>query len=152
ELIDHIINVHAKPPSQLRQTVPNAVDDLVMRALGKTRDERYSSWDEFAEALAKLLGQQRSSQDLSDAEKFSASRRLGFLKRFSDVELWEAVRASRWEQHPAGATLIKEGTADVHFFILASGMLKVTQRGKLLNAVSAGECVGEMAYARRDDN
>ena len=28
--------------------------------------------------------------------------------------------------------------------------IKVTRRGKLLNAVSPGECVGEMAYARRD--
>jgi serine/threonine protein kinase len=150
ELVDNILNSTPQRPSQLRAAVPAALDDVVMRALGKTRDERYSSWDEFAEALAKLLGQQRSSQDLSDAEKFSASRRLSFFKRFNDVELWEAVRASRWEQHAAGAMLIQEGTPDEHFFILASGMLKVTQRGKLLNAVSAGECVGEMAYARRD--
>src|SRR3989442_1298415 len=105
---------------------------------------------DFAEAAARLLGQQRSSQALSEAEKFSASRRLSFFKRFNDVGLWEAVRASRWQQHPAGALLIQEGTPDEHFFVLASGMLKVTQRGKLLNAVSAGECVGEMAYARRD--
>jgi len=152
QLIDNIITVEPKPPSALRPGVPDVVDKLVMRALGKTRDDRYSSWDEFAEHLAKVLCQQRSSQDLSDAEKFSASRRLAFFKRFTDVELWEAVRASRWELHPAGAALIKEGTPDVHFFILASGMLKVTQRGKLLNAVSAGECVGEMAYARRDSN
>ena len=152
QLIDNIITVEPKPPSALRPEVPAVVDKLVMHALGKTRDERYSSWDEFAEHLAKVLGQQRSKQDLSDAEKFSASRRLAFFKRFTDVELWEAVRASRWELHPAGAALIKEGTPDVHFFILASGMLKVTQRGKLLNAVSAGECVGEMAYARRDTN
>jgi len=152
ELVDNIINATPPRPSQACPTVPAVFDDVVMRALGKTRDDRYSSWDEFAETLAKLLGQQRASQDLSDAEKFSASRRLAFFKRFTDVELWEAVRASRWELHPGGATLIKEGTPDVHFFILASGMLKVTQRGKLLNAVSAGECVGEMAYARRDSN
>src|SRR5882672_11367217 len=150
QLVDNILNSTPKPPSGMRAEVPAALDDVVMRALGKTRDERYSSWDEFAESLANLLGQQRSSQDLSDAEKFSASRRLAFFKRFNDVELWEAVRASRWEQHAAGAMLIQEGTPDEHFYILASGMLKVTQRGKLLNAVSAGECVGEMAYARRD--
>jgi len=150
ELVDSILNATPPPPSQVRSVVPQALDDVVMRALGKTRDDRYSSWDEFAEGIARLLGQQRAKQDLSDAEKFSASRRLAFFKRFSDVELWEAVRASRWELHPAGAALIKEGTPDEHFFILASGMLKVTQRGKLLNAVSAGECVGEMAYARRD--
>src|SRR5260221_339322 len=150
QLIDNIVNILPPPPSKARKEIPPALDAVVLRALGKTRDERFSSWDEFAESLAKLLGQQRSSRDLSDAEKFSASRRLALFKRFSDVELWEAVRASRWEQHAAGATLIKEGTPDEHLFILASGMLKVTQRGKLLNAVSAGECVGEMAYARRD--
>ncbi|HYR35357.1 MAG TPA: serine/threonine-protein kinase [Burkholderiales bacterium] len=150
ELVDSILNSTPPSPSQVRSGVPAALDEVVLRALGKTRDERYSSWDEFAEALARLLGQQRGSQDLSDAEKFSASRRLAFFKRFSDVELWEAVRASRWEQHPAGAVLIQEGTPDEHLFVLASGLLSVTQRGKLLNAVSAGECVGEMAYARRD--
>jgi len=62
------------------------------------------------------------------------------------------VRASRWQLHPAGEALIREGTEDDHLYIVASGMLKVTQRGKLLNAVSPGECVGEMAYARRNGN
>src|SRR5438874_2875750 len=150
ELVNGILNVTPAAPSSLRATVPSELDTVVARALGKTRDERYSSWDGFAEALARLLGEQRSSSDLSDAEKFSASRRLAFFKRFSDIELWEAVRASRWELHPAGAVLIEEATADEHLYIVASGLLKVTQRGKLLNAVSPGECVGEMAYARRD--
>jgi CRP-like cAMP-binding protein len=38
---------------------------------------------------------------------------------------------------------------DDHIYIVATGLFKVTQKGKLLNAVSPGECVGEMAYARR---
>jgi serine/threonine protein kinase len=150
ELVNRILNGRPAAPSSLRADVPPELDAVVARALGKTRDERYSSWDRFAEALAGLLGQQRGSSDLSDAEKFSAARRLAFFKRFNDVELWEAVRASRWDLHPAGSVLIQEGTADEHFYILASGLLKVTKRGKLLNAVSPGECVGEMAYARRD--
>ena len=150
ELVNGILNVTPTAPSKLRADVPPDLDKVVARALGKTRDERYSSWDGFSEALAGLLGQQRSSTDLSDAEKFSAARRLAFFNRFSEVELWEAVRASHWSLHPAGEVLIQEGTADEHFYIVASGMLKVTKRGKLLNAVSQGECVGEMAYARRD--
>ena len=59
------------------------------------------------------------------------------------------MRISQWRLHQAGEELIREGSSDAHLYILASGLLKVTQRGKLLNAVSAGECVGEMAYARR---
>ncbi|HSU78202.1 MAG TPA: serine/threonine-protein kinase [Burkholderiales bacterium] len=151
ELVNSILNATPPAPSGLRADVPPELDTVVERALGKTRDERYSSWDRFAEALAGLLGQQRSSNDLSDAEKFSAARRLAFFDRFSEVELWEAVRASRWALHPAGEVLIQEGTPDEHFYVVASGLLKVTKRGKLLNAVSPGECVGEMAYARRDN-
>jgi CRP-like cAMP-binding protein len=121
----------------------------VARALAKSREERFASWGEFGAALGELLGLGGGESELSDAEKFAAARRLRFFAQFSDVELWEAVRASRWRNHPAGEDLIREGTVDEHFYILASGLLKVTQRGKLLNAISPGECVGEMAYARR---
>ncbi|HEY5897503.1 MAG TPA: serine/threonine-protein kinase [Burkholderiales bacterium] len=150
DLIDGIVNGSPPPPSKLRPEVPRELDDVVLRALGKARDDRYATWSDFGDALERVLGRQHRAAVLSDAEKFAASRRLPFFKRFSDVELWEAVRASHWEQHPAGAVLIREGSSDEHFHIMASGLLKVTQRGKLLNAVSPGECVGEMAYARRD--
>jgi CRP-like cAMP-binding protein len=76
-------------------------------------------------------------------------RRLAFFRRFTDVELWEAVRVGRCQKYAAGEVLIQEGEEDDHIFIVATGLLKVTQRGKLLNVVSPGECVGEMAYARR---
>ncbi len=149
ELIEAILKHEPPPPSQLRPGLPPALDAVAARALAKTREGRFSSWGEFAAALGALLGLERGAGELTDAEKFAAARRLRFFHQFSDVELWEAVRASHWRNHPAGEDLIREGTADEHFYIVASGLLKVTQRGKLLNAVSPGECVGEMAYARR---
>ena len=76
-------------------------------------------------------------------------RRLAFFRRFSDTELWEVVRTCRCRKFAAGAELIREGVDDDHIYVLAAGLLKVTQKGKLLNAVSPGECVGEMVYARR---
>ena len=150
ELIENIMGATPAAPSQARPDVSAALDDVVLRALGKARDDRFASWNDFAEALAKIAGQSRAASELSDAERFGASRRLAFFKRFSDVELWEAVRASRWQLHPAGDVLIAEGSEDEYLYIVASGLLKVTQRGKLLNAVSPGECVGEMAYPRRN--
>ena len=150
QLIEAILNTSPPPPSELRPQTPRGLDEIVRRAMGKSRTERFESWEEFASALAAVLRTQKDGGDLLDAEKFAASRRLKFFNRFSDVELWEAVNASTWRQHPAGEALITEGMPGEHFFILASGLLKVTQRGKLLNAVSPGECVGEMAYARRD--
>jgi hypothetical protein len=148
-LVQAILGRDPAPPSRVRAGVPPTLDAVVARALAKSREERFASWGEFGAALGELLGLGGGESELSDAEKFAAARRLRFFAQFSDVELWEAVRASRWRNHPAGEDLIREGTVDEHFYILASGLLKVTQRGKLLNAISPGECVGEMAYARR---
>jgi serine/threonine protein kinase len=149
ELMQSIINETAPLPSARRPDAPKELDEIVARAMSKSRAGRFESWDEFGGALAKLLALEGAA-DLSDAEKFAASRRLKFFDRFSDAELWEAVRPSVWRPHRAGEELIREDTADEHFYIIASGLLKVTLRGRLLNAVSPGECVGEMAYARRD--
>jgi serine/threonine protein kinase len=150
ELVENVLNVPAPAPSARRLDAPRALDDIVARALAKSRAERFASWAEFWAALGKLLALDPGAALLSDAEKFAAARRLKFFARFSDAELWEAVRPSVWRHHPAGEQLIREDTLDEHFYVIASGLLKVTRRGKLLNAVSPSECVGEMAYARRD--
>jgi len=148
-LIEAILGSDPPPPSSLRPEIPKALDEIAARAMTKSREGRFASWQEFGAAVGELLSLD-SGAELSDAEKFAAARRLKFFERFSDADLWQVVRASAWHNHPAGSALIREGTADEHFYVVASGMLKVTQHGKLLNVVSPGESVGEMAYARRD--
>ncbi|HEV3010455.1 MAG TPA: serine/threonine-protein kinase [Burkholderiales bacterium] len=150
DLVQSILNDPTPLPSARRPDTPKELDRIVARAMAKSRAERFESWHEFDVALGRLLALDSGAAMLSDAEKFAASRRLKFFARFSDAELWEALRPSVWRLHRAGEGLIREDTLDEHFYIIASGLLKVTRRGKLLNAVSPGECVGEMAYARRD--
>jgi hypothetical protein len=150
ELVQNVLNVPAPAPSAKRPEVPKALDDVVARTMAKSPAERYASWTEFGAALGKLLVLDAGPAMLADAEKFAASRRLTFFAHFSDAELWEVVRPSVWRHHAAGDVLIREDTLDEHLYVIASGLLKVTRRGKVLNAVSPGECVGEMAYARRD--
>jgi len=150
ELMDAILGKSPPPPSGMAPGIPGALDDVVLRALGKSRDDRFKSWDAFAAALEPLLSEEDATlAALSDAEEFSAMRRLDFFRRFTDNELWEVVRRCRVRKFPAGTDLIREGVEDDRIYVLAAGLLKVTQRGKLLNAVSPGECVGEMVYARR---
>ncbi len=150
ELIKEILSKNPPAPSALQPGIPPALDEIVLRALGKSRDERFDSWDEFAARLEPLLSEEDATiSQLSDVEEFNAMRRLAFFRRFSDLELWEVVRACRCRKVMAGTELIREGVEDDHIYVLAAGLLKVTQRGKLLNAVSPGDCVGEMVYARR---
>ena len=149
-LMDEILGKEPPPPSAVTPGVSPALDEIVLRALGKSRADRFESWNEFAASLEPMLSEEDSTMaSLSDVEEFSAMRRLAFFAGFSDTELWEAVRKCRCRKFAAGAELIREGVEDDHIYVLAAGMLKVTQRGKLLNAVSPGECVGEMIYARR---
>ena len=150
ELMEQILSASPTPPSLLRPDAPPLLDEVVARAMAKTRDRRFESWAEFAGMVGQLLALSGGTSELTDAEKFAAARRLAFFKGFSDADLWLVVRASVWRNYPEGAELIRQGSVDDRFFVLASGLCKVVQRGKLLNAVSPGECVGEMAYARRD--
>jgi hypothetical protein len=150
ELMESILGTTPTPPSQLRHGVSPALDEILARAMAKTPGERYASWAEFGSAVARLLKLEGGAAGLTDADKFAAARRLKFFERFDDADLWIFVRASVWRHHPAGSELIREGSADESLYVLASGMLKVTQRGAELTSVRPGECVGEMAYARRD--
>jgi len=54
ELIEAILNSTPPPPSELRPDSPAGLDDVVGRAMGKLREARYSSWEEFGDALAGL--------------------------------------------------------------------------------------------------
>jgi len=150
ELMEEILSKDPPAPSSVQPGIPADLDDVVLRALGKSRDERFESWDEYAALLEPRLAEEDATfSRLSDIEEFNAMRRLAFFRRFSDLELWEVVRSCRCRKVNVGVELIREGQEDDHIFVLAAGLLKVTQRGKLLNAVTPGDCVGEMVYARR---
>ena len=153
ELMDEILSRDPPAPSAVQPGIPADLDGVVLRALGKSRDDRFESWDEFAAMLEPRLAEEDATiSRLSDIEEFNAMRRLAFFRRFSDLELWEVVRSCGCSKVNVGTELIREGVEDDHIYVLAAGLLKVTQRGKLLNAVTPGDCVGEMVYARRSSS
>ena len=151
ELLQQITEIDPPPASALRHDVPPALDAIIARALSKGREQRYASWEEMANALEALLGAESGDTlGLTEAERFNAMRRLGFFKTFSEVELWEVVRQASWRKFETNEILISEGEYDAGFFVLASGMAKVTARGELLNIISVGESVGEFSVIRRN--
>ena len=146
-MVYQIINVDPAPPSMHRPEIPPAVDLITRRAMQKNVEQRYQTWHEFSADLASVFVDLRYLPEIvPETEKFNTLRELSFFAGFSDVDLWQVVRISTWSRHPAGSTLIREGDVGRSFFILASGQVRVTKSGRLLNVLNSGECFGEMSY------
>ncbi len=144
-----ILNTQPPPPSQLRAGIPPVVENAVMKAMAKSLDDRYATWDAFSYDLAEAFRSEHLAEtrtQIADTEKFNTLRELSFFRNFSDVQLWEVLRFSDWKRVKPGTRLMQEGEPGDYFCILASGGIKVTKNQKLLNILSAGECFGEMAY------
>jgi len=154
-MIYQICNTDPPPPSTFRADMPVSLDAVVARAMQKEIAARYQSWEEFSHDLAqsfrnKLLVSQR--QAFPDSEKFEALRALKFFGEFSDVDLWEVVRFSRWDEVAAGTVIMRDGERGDFFAFLLDGELTVSKSGHALGTLAAGECFGEMAIIRRGEH
>lgn len=146
-MVYQIINVDPPPPSLHRPDIPAAVDAIAKKALQKNLERRYQTWSDFSAALAGVFNDlQATGEHVPETEKFNTLRSLSFFRGFSDVELWQVVRISTWSRLEPGTRIIREGDNGRSFFILASGRVQVTKKGRLLTGLGAGECFGEMSY------
>jgi eukaryotic-like serine/threonine-protein kinase len=149
-LMNQIYNV--QPPSlcSLRSGVPPALDEVIQRALSKQRDDRFASWEAFAQALSDLTSQHHIPrghlQGVLDSERFTLLRSLDFFKQFGDVQLWEVVHRASWQRFNFGHPIYRRGEEGRSFHIIAQGTVEVYRNGKRVALLGAGTSVGEMVY------
>ena len=146
-LMYQIIN-HAPPTLRaLRPELPEAFEAIVSRAMQKDLTIRYQDWIEFGKDLAGLVRHLETPQHgLSDTRKFHALRNLSIFRDFREVEIWEVLRISAWQNFPADTVLIEEGDRGESFYVLVEGTVEVTRGGHLLSTLRTGDCFGEMLY------
>jgi hypothetical protein len=149
-LVNQIYHHTPTPPSELRANVSPALDAVILRALAKSIDQRYSDWDEFSQALSALIVNREvprgQLQGVLDSERFTLLRSLAFFRRFGDVELWEVVHRAHWERYAFGHALYRKGEEGRTFHIIAQGEVEVYRDGRRVAQLGAGTSVGEMAY------
>ncbi|OGA32640.1 MAG: hypothetical protein A3F75_10790 [Betaproteobacteria bacterium RIFCSPLOWO2_12_FULL_64_23] len=146
QLMQKILHEDPLPPSRLNPSLPGDLDRIVLTMLMKKPEERYSNWADLALELAeigRLSGHQRS---IPDSERYAALKRVGMLSTLHEAEIWELVHASRWTRLHARTEILRENDPGRSMFFLAQGDVKVTQTGRLLNVIGAGEFFGEMGY------
>ncbi len=154
-LLHQIVNVRPDAPSLLHPGVPTALDDFVLRALEKDPVKRFGSWSEFGKALlaATRVGHHQgagatavSAGGESKSDKFTMLRCCKFFERFGEPVLWALVEQAGFERRVQGDVLIREGEVGEGFFILLSGEVRITKKGRLIDMATVGQSVGEMSY------
>lgn len=139
--------MHGEPPllKTFRHDIPEQLETIVRRAIQKDLSQRYQTWGEFTRNLADFFSYNAETQtEIFDTEKFDTLRSLSFFRNVGDTELWEILRISDWHKASRGECILREGDRGCAFFILASGMVKVTKQGHALNMLQKGDCFGEM--------
>ncbi|MGH8622800.1 MAG: cyclic nucleotide-binding domain-containing protein, partial [Burkholderiales bacterium] len=127
---------------------PKEIDAVLLRALAKKPEQRYTTWRDFALALSGVAEKSLPPGVIADSEKYSALKRVPSLAGLSDLELWELARTANWVRVPPDATIMREHDKGRKLFFLAKGEAKVTRSGQLLNVIHETECFGEMAFIR----
>lgn len=131
----------------LRPEIPEALANVVHKAIQKSPANRYASWISMATDLAGCeMLVESEAKIIADSDKFYDLKKLAFFEDFSDVELWEVIRISEWAKFLTGRTLVKEGDYGASFFILVKGRVSVAKNGKAIATLEKSDSFGEMAY------
>jgi serine/threonine protein kinase len=143
----HQIVYATPPPLHVRRPeIPEALEQIVMTALAKDPERRYSSGQAFALALARVHQELRAEErHLEPQERLVVLRRLPFFHDFSHAEIAEILRASDWEEHAEGSEVIREGEVEDRYYITVMGCLSVLKDDRIIADLGPGDCFGEAA-------
>ena len=140
------------PISTLRPDVPQALEQIVDRALKKHPAGRYQSGLDMVGDLNLVFDQVKlNTEDDDQQDRFEEIRSLDFFAGFAEAEIWEILNASHWQQFDAKQYLIKEGELGDSFHILVNGEVVVTKGGKPVDVLKSGACFGEVGFVTRKE-
>ena len=146
-MINKILKDTPESIKNLRTEVPGALESIVKRAMERNCNKRYRSWNDFATDLSDIfISLETADEDISDTKKYNALKSLQFFDDFTETEIWETLRISRWGKFNSEEEILREGKMGSSFFVIATGTMKVMKEGKLLGVLNASDCFGEMAY------
>jgi non-specific serine/threonine protein kinase len=151
QLIYKIINADPPMPSQLNPNVPQAMDNIIRKALEKDLYSRYKNGAEMAQDLAAVRYRIVDDNWVPlDTSRLDILKKLDFFRGFEEIELWEVLRISTWRQIEAETLLMREGDEEATFGVIIEGEVEVSIEGRTICRLGTGEVIGEMAFLDQD--
>ncbi|MBN1379126.1 MAG: protein kinase [Gammaproteobacteria bacterium] len=142
-----ILTTPAPLLKEKRPDLPQALSDVVERALSKNPADRFGSGQEMGAQLTKIY------DDLLYAEKkvirrenMDALKGLSFFHGFTNKDIDEILAASSMLAFQPGITVIQEGEIDNSFYIIVRGDVEVRKQDRLIVTLHEGDCFGEIGF------
>lgn len=142
--------VHEPPPKlkDMRPDLPEALSNIIDKALSKNPADRYESGREMAAELATVydnLVYTGNSIDGQDRNRYDL-KRLKFFSEFKDQHLDELMTVSSMLNFQLGEVVTREGDIDNSFYVIVQGSAKVIKADRLLVTLNQGDCFGEVGF------
>ncbi len=152
DLIHEKLQGKPVPLASRRRDLPPALVSLVDRAIHRDRKVRFATWQAFRDALAGAFPELVArSATVTESARFEALRKIPFFAKFTETQVWEAVRIGVPRTFDKGAEVIAEGSDDTTLYVVESGDLEVVHKGVRLGRIPPGEAFGEIAFIEGTD-
>ena len=146
-LVNSVLNDEPPPMSNYRSDLPEALNEIMIKALSKDLSNRYKMGLDFAADLSKAFHTlKKSKEDVFVKERFNSIKKLEFFADFDDTEIWEILRSSTWKAYHVNDDIIVEGDIDDCFYVIVNGSVEVMKNRSIIRRLRKGDCFGEMGY------
>lgn len=130
-----------------RPDLPEALSDILERAMAKDPADRFQSGHELGTLLTKVYEDLvYAERKIIHRENQDALKSLSFFSGFADSEITEILDASSMLAFQPGAVLIQEGDIDNSFYIIVRGDVEVRKTDRLIVTLHEGDCFGEIGF------
>lgn len=143
----HIVNTPAPLLSKKRPDLPQALSDIIEKAMSKNPGERFQSGQEMGAQLTRVHDDLRyAERKINQRENRDALMSLSFFSGFSSIDIDEIMAASTMLTFQPGTVVIQEGDIDNSFYIIVRGDVEVRKADRLIVTLHEGDCFGEIGF------
>lgn len=148
ELFRIVVHQTAPRVDAVRPELPAELADIVERGLSKDPQLRFSSGQEFADALQPLVERFRIVEERPPAQRrfIRSLQQQSFFLDFSDVEIAQLLELVKVRSFKRGEALLSPQSGERRLLVLTDGLARVSAHGDLLGVVGEGDSVGEAGF------
>lgn len=153
QIFSDILNTPAPKLKNHRPELPEALSDIIEKALNKDPSKRYQSGKEMAAEITAVYDSLSfAGSSVNTGEERSALMKLPFFKLFNNSQIEELMTVCTVLKFNQGQIISKEGDIDESFYLIIHGSADVIKEGKTITQINQSDCFGDVPIQQGGTN